>query len=192
MILRCLRIALVLCAALASAADLYAARREAFDYFTLPQFGGWFGPITPLHTTNRVVDTKLGGGIFLRVNTPFDPLKLGLDGSYQHYTSTGVNELTLWPVYGSAIYRIPIRFALNFQLKAGAGACLVKIKPDRREQWDPMGMLGFEAAFPAGRFINIGLRIDYLYIYEGYIKGAHRNGHVLNTGITLYFNLGKK
>ncbi len=191
MILKYLRIAFVLCVILAPASESIAARREAFDYFTLPQFGGWFGPITPLYTTNRVVETKLGGGAFLRVNTPLNPLKIGLDGSYQHYTSRGVNDLTLWPVYGSAIYRLPIRFALNFQLKAGAGACLVKMKPDRLEQWDPMAMLGFEAAFPAGKFINIGLRIDYLFIYEGYIKGARRNGHVLNTGITLYFNLGK-
>jgi hypothetical protein len=55
-----------------------------------------------------------------------------------------------------------------------------------------MGMLGFETSFPAGRYINIGLRIDYLFIYESYLPGATRNGHIINSGITLYFNLGGK
>ena len=43
-----------------------------------------------------------------------------------------------------------------------------------------------------GQIVNIGLRIDYLFIYESYLKGATRNGHVINTGLTLYFNMGGK
>lgn len=171
---------------------LYAERRDAGDYFLKPQAGLWFGPITPVFTTGQEVDTNLGGGVYFRYNTPFKPLKIGLDTSYQHFNSRGVNELTLWPVYGSFIYRIPIKFALTFQLKAGAGGCSVRIKPDNEQQWDPMGMIGVEGSFPAGKIVNIGLRIDYLFIYESYLKGATRNGHVINTGLTLYFNMGGK
>ena len=170
---------------------VYAQRRGTSDYFLRPQMGLWFGPVTPMGTTGEVVDTSLGGGLFFRYNTPFKPLKLGLDGSYQQFDSKGVNELILWPVYGSFLFRIPLRFAIIFQLKAGAGASYVQVEPDGFHQWDPTGMLGFEGSFPAGKYVNIGLRIDYLYIYEGYIEGAKRDGHVLNTGVTLYFNVGK-
>lgn len=170
----------------------YAQRRGTSDYFLRPQVGLWFGPVTPIASTREDVETNLGGGIFFRAPTPFKPLKLGLDGSYQHFGSRGVNELTLWPVYGSLVYRIPLRFALIFQLKAGAGGSYVEIEPDGVHQWDPVGMLGFETSFPAGKYINIGLRIDYLCIYESYTTGSRRNGHVVNTGITLYFNVGRK
>ncbi|HDP79817.1 MAG TPA: hypothetical protein ENN21_03125, partial [Spirochaetes bacterium] len=98
---RCLAAA----AALLIAAPSFAARKGASDYFLQPQVGLWFGPVTPVHTTNEDVDTNLGGGMFFRYNTPYRPLKLGMDGSYQWYSSRGVNSLTLWPVYGSVLYR---------------------------------------------------------------------------------------
>ena len=173
---------------LASASE--ARTRAESDHFLHPQVGLWFGPITPVYTTYDDVDTNLGGGIFFRYNTPVNTLKLGVESSYQHFNSKGVNKLTLWPVFGNLVYKIPIplKVPLAFQLKAGAGGCWVDTRPDRESQWDPMGMLGFEFSFPAGRIVNIGLRIDYLIIYEGYQKGATKNGHILNTGISLFFN----
>ena len=172
------------------ASGVEARSRSKGDHFLRPQVGIWFGPITPVYTTYDDVDTNLGGGGFFRYNTPMPTLKVGVDSSFQYFESEGVNKLTLVPVYGNFIYRIPIpiKVPLAFQLKAGAGGCWVKIRPDRISQWDPMGMLGFEFSFPAGRIVNIGLRIDYLFIYEDYLKGATKNGHILNTGITLYFN----
>ncbi|NTU77544.1 MAG: hypothetical protein HGA90_07020 [Alphaproteobacteria bacterium] len=68
----------------------YAQRRGTSDYFLRPQMGLWFGPVTPMGTTGEVVDTSLGGGLFFRYNTPFKPLKIGLDGSYQQFDSKGV------------------------------------------------------------------------------------------------------
>jgi hypothetical protein len=164
------------------------------DYFNRPQVGIWFGVLTPVYTTYDQVSTSLGGGGFFRFNTPLDNLKIGLDSSYQFYDAKpkgGVNTLTLVPVYGNFVYRIPLpaKIPLIFQLKAGGGGCWVKIRPDRVSQWDPMAMAGFEGSFAAGRTINIGFRVDYLLIYEQYIKGAKRNGHVVNTGLTLYFNI---
>ncbi len=178
--------------------SVFSYREDAFgreiDYFNKPQIGIWFGILTPVYTTRSQVSTSLGGGGFFRYNSPFDNLKIGLDSSYQFYTAKpddGVNTLTLVPVYGNFLYRIPLpaKIPLIFQLKAGAGGCWVKIRPDRVSQWDPMAMAGFEGSFAAGRRINIGFRIDYLLIYEQHIKGAKRNGHVLNTGLTLYFNI---
>ncbi len=182
-------IVVVVCILCAGAA--YAERREA-DYFARPQIGLWFGPVTPVFDTNQVLDTNLGGGLFFRYNTPYRPLKMGIDGSYQYFPSKGVNSLAMWPVYGSLLYRIPIKFALMLQLKAGAGGSHMEMKPDGISQWEPMFTLGFEGSFPAGRIINIGFRIDYIYVYEGYIKGAQRGGHIVNTGITLFFNVGGK
>jgi len=162
-------------------------KREPFQKY---QVGLWFGPITPIYTTWDDVDTNLGGGLFLRSRTFLDNFKFGIDGSYQYFESRGVNTLSLWPIYGSILYRIPLKdIPLVFQLKLGAGMTYVKIRPDREHQWDPVFMVGWEGSFPAGRVVNIGLRIDYLLVYEKYIDGAKRNGHILNTGITLYFNL---
>ena len=160
------------------------------DYFLKPQIGGWFGPITPVFDTAKNVETDLGGGLFFRYNTPFQLLKIGIDSSYQHYVSRGVNELYLVPLYGSFIFLLPFNIPIRFQLKAGAGGCWVRIMPDELSQWDLMFMLGFELSFPAGRIFNIGLRIDYLNINETMvIKNAKKNGHVINTGIALYFNI---
>ena len=164
-------------------------RRSSRDPYQKFQTGLWFGPVTPVYTTSDEVETNLGGGLFIRSKTFLDSFKLGIDGSYQYFESRGVNTLSLWPVYGSLIYRIPIRIPLIFLLKLGAGGSYVKIRPDRVDQWDPVFMAGVEGSFPAGRVVNIGLRVDYLLIYEGHIEGAKRNGHILNTGITLYFNL---
>lgn len=159
------------------------------DYFLKPQFGIWFGPITPIYTTREEVDTNLGGGIYFRYNTPWNSLKIGLDASYQKFTSQSDNRLYLLPVYGNFIYLLPIKLPIRFQLKAGAGSCYIHMKPDDVKQWEPVFMTGWEFSFPAGRIVNIGLRIEYLYIYEQYINRATKNGHVINSGLTLYFNL---
>ncbi len=170
-----------------------APAREV-DYFTKPQAGFWLGVITPVYTTYDLLGTNIGYGAFFRYNTFLPDWKVGLETSYQAYPPRGlkgVNTLQLWPIYGEFLYRLPIRLQspFTFQLKAGAGGTWIRIRPDRVSQWDPLGMVGFEFSFAAGRRINIGLRLDYLLIYEQYIKGAQRNGHVVNAGINVYFNI---
>lgn len=165
------------------------AYKERKDYFSRPQIGAWFGPITPLGPLAKKVETNLGYGAFARYTFPWPFLKIGIDSSYQKYKSKGVNELQFVPLYGNLLLQIPVDFPVRFQFKGGAGAAYLNLKPDRVDQWDPIFMAGFEASFPAGRIVNIGLRIDYIYIYEGYIKGSKNGGHILNTGIQLYFNI---
>ncbi|OHD68784.1 MAG: hypothetical protein A2W19_11005 [Spirochaetes bacterium RBG_16_49_21] len=165
------------------------AYRERKDYFSRPQIGGWGGIITPLGPTASRVETALGGGIFARFTFPYQYLKFGVDSSYQQFKSQGVNELQFIPVYGNLLFQLPIDFPIRFQFKGGAGAGYVHIKPDNVGNWDPIFMCGFEVSFPAGRIFNIGLRMDYFYIYEGFIKGSKNGGHILNSGIQLYFNI---
>jgi hypothetical protein len=164
-----------------------ASRRE--EYFKRPQIGAWFGPITPVGPTADLVDTDLGFGLFLRFNLPFDLWKIGLDSSYQNYESEGVNELTLAPVIGNVLFQLPINLPIRFQLKAGFGVTYLYMKPDEYGQWDPTFFAGFEVSFPAGRLVNIGLRVDYLMVIENHIEGSRHNGHFINSGIMLYFNL---
>lgn len=168
------------------------AGRSRKDYFLNPQVGIWFGPVAPLGSTRDVVDTALGGGAFFRYNFPFKALKsfkIGIDSSYQHFDSKGVNELYMVPLYGNFLYLLPFNLPVKMQLKAGFGESYVYAKPDKIGQWDPTFNTGFEVSFPAGRIINIGLRLDYLYVYEGYVEKSKCGGHIFNAGVTLYFNL---
>jgi hypothetical protein len=166
------------------------------DYFAKPQAGLWFGITTPVYTTYNDLSRAIGGGLFFRYTTPMTNLKIGIDSAYLDFGPKGidgVNTLTLVPIYSTLLYRLPM-FTQNFlpliyQVKAGVGGTWIKIRPDRISQWDPMGILGFEASFPAGRIFNFGLRFDYLLIYEQHIQNAERNGHILNIGLTLYFNI---
>ncbi len=165
------------------------AIRSRKDYFLKPQVGIWFGPITPVYSTYEHLDPAVGAGIFVRYNTPWKLLKIGLDSSYHKFESDGVNELTAIPVYGNFIYLLPLNWPVKIQLKAGAGGSYVHMMPDDSSQWDPVFMGGFELSFPAGRIINIGLRIDYLHLYEGYADNYQEGGHILNAGLSLFFNI---
>lgn len=165
------------------------AYKERKDYFSKPQIGAWFGPVTPLDKLGKRVETNLGGGGFIRLTFPWQYLKFGIDSSYQQFKSKGVNELQFVPLYGNLLFQIPVEFPVRFQFKGGIGGAWLSIKPDNKNGWDPIFMGGFEVSFPAGRIVNIGLRIDYIYVYEGYLKGGKTGGHIINTGIQLYFNI---
>ncbi len=164
----------------------YSARK---DNFFKPQVGLWFGPISPVFETADLVDNNLGIGMFFRHNTPFQPLKVGYETSYQYFSSRGVNRLYFVPTYMNLLYLLPFNLPVKLQIKAGAGAAWMKIKPDNVSRWNPILNTGAEMSFPAGRFVNIGLRLDYYYIYEKYIDNAAINGHIVNAGLQLYFNI---
>ncbi len=176
----------LLVVAFSSSAYSKASRK---DYFLRPQVGLWFGPLTPIYKTADDVDVDLGAGLFVRYNTPIRNLKFGFDTSYQHYESKGVNELYVVPFYGNLLFLLPLDLPVKFQVKAGFGGSWIKIEPDNASQVDPTFGTGVELSFPAGRSINIALRIDYLYLYEGHIEGSKQGGHLINAGISLYLNL---
>jgi hypothetical protein len=165
------------------------AEARQLDPAKSPQLGIWFGPVAPIYTTRKTVDTNLGGGLYARYNIFQTQFKLGADVSYQKYKSRGVNSLRIIPVYGSVIYRLPIKMLLFFNLKAGAGQAHVKAMPLNKSQWDPCFTGGGEVGFPVGSMANLCLRVEYLMVYEKYISGAKRNGHFLNTGLSVNFNM---
>ncbi len=169
--------------------NLFAYTRQRGDYFLRPQIGIWYGVVTPVYTTWNEVDTNLGGGAFFRYNTLWSPLKIGVEVSYQNHKSDGINELMLVPTYGNLIYKIPFNFPVNVQLKAGAGVCYARMKPMGISQRDPLFVTGLEFSFPAGKTINIGLRVDYLLLYEKHLEDAEYNGHFVNCGLSVYFNI---
>ncbi|HQO41077.1 MAG TPA: hypothetical protein PK986_11455 [Spirochaetota bacterium] len=170
-----------------AAMDLSAAVSRK-KYFNKPQLGIWYGPVTPIFGTGELLEPDMGLGVFFRYNLPFDSVKLGLDASYQEYKSSGVNELTMFPVYLNALYLLPFDLPVRLQGKAGAGMCHLHMEPDGVNQWEPMFMMGAEVSFPAGKLANIALRVDYIFVYEEYMKDATENGHFINAAISLYFN----
>ncbi|MCL2155355.1 MAG: hypothetical protein FWH53_06795 [Leptospirales bacterium] len=168
--------------------DIFAATSRK-NYYLKPQIGLWYGPISPIMNTADNLDSALGGGIFFRYNLPYNPLKIGLESSYQSFDSKGVNELRFIPVYANLLYLLPIDIPIKIHIKGGAGVCNIYMKPDRVKQWDAMFMFGGELSFPAGRRVNIALRIDYINIYEKYKPESKVDGHFINAGISVYFNL---
>lgn len=170
-----------------AAMDLSAAISRK-KYFNKPQLGIWYGPVTPVFETGELLEPDMGVGLFFRYNLPFESVKLGLDTSYQEYKSTGVNELTMVPVYLNALYLLPFDLPVRLQGKAGAGMCSLYMEPDKINQWEPMFMAGAEVSFPAGKLANIAMRVDYIFIYEKYMNDATENGYFINAAISLYFN----
>ncbi len=167
--------------------DLFAESSRK-KYFMNPQVGIWYGPVTPLFDTSDLINPDMGVGLFFRYNLPVDLLKIGIDTSYQNYTSDGINELTMVPLYMNMLYLIPIDIPVRLQYKLGAGSAYLFMEPDEISQWEPLFMTGFEVSFPAGKVANIALRLDYLFVYEEYMENAKENGHFFHAAIALYFN----
>lgn len=187
---------------------LFLSQNQVRAEFTYrPAIGLWFGPTAPLASTADSVDGYLGGGIFHRGNLPLQNFFYNFDISYLHFTSNLENRIHMFPFVGSLMYRPTFDLPVNFLFKAGLGMNYVSIKPERVHGWDPVALLGTEFYFPAGKIIRIGLRIDFLWTIERYIKGyerqvyedgeyktvsgAHRDGFTLNLGLSVYFNFVK-
>ncbi|MCX7633099.1 MAG: hypothetical protein N2Z22_07195, partial [Turneriella sp.] len=118
--------------------------------------------------------------------------------SYSYYTSPTIARLHSIPVYGALSYILPIHLPLTFQAKGGFGSNFLRNYPEGSRNWLPLGYLGFEASFPAGKVVNIGLRIDYYFVYEQHLRPPPNNpnyrlynGHFLNFGLMVNFNLNR-
>lgn len=181
--------AFVIFGLLVPAGVLSARSREGSDPFVLPQAGLWFGPVSTVADSWGVVDPALAIGGYFRYNFPSTSLKMGIETSYEKHTSKGMNKIMFVPVYSNFLYKLPIRSIMSFQLKAGAGAGYIAIWPEDKSQWDPLFTLGGEFSFPAGTVANMGLRVDYIMLYEKFISGAKHNGHFVNVGVNLNFNI---
>ena len=100
------------------------------------------------------------------------------------------------PTYLALAYILPINLPLTFQAKLGGAANYVQNKPELKHNTHPAALIGTEISFPAGKWVNIGLRIDYYFVYEGHVSapaGASNfnivNGQFFNFGLMVNFNL---
>ena len=174
------------------------AQYELGWYKIKPQLGIWFGPATPFPGTrlSKFINTNLGGGLFFRINFPSDDFRSEIGSSISYYTSRQNERLISVPSYGAISYILPIELALQMQVKAGVGANYFKNKPENSHNAHPLLYLGYEMSFPAGKLVNIGLRIDYTLAFESRLKSPIENpdfkvhnGHFVNFGLMLNFNL---
>ena len=174
------------------------AQVETEGWHFRPQLGLWFGPVTPVPGSKlaEVLNTSLGGGMFFRGNLPTNTFRTELGFSYSYYTSNSPARLHTIPVYGAFVYTLPFNLPLSFFIKAGGGSMFLRNAPEGRRNWHPIGFAGFEMSFPAGKYINIGLRADYFFVYEKYLSPPANNpnyviynGHFLNFGLMVNFNL---
>lgn len=174
------------------------AQFEAEEGFRLKtQVGLWFGPVTLLPGTalSNVVGTNLGTGLFMRLNLPNNTWRSELGISYSAYSSDGPEFLMSVPIYGALSYTLPINLPLTFQTKFGLGSNYVQNEPELKHNWLPLALLGGEVSFPAGKWVNIGLRLDYYFVFEGHVNAPEAdsferaNGHFFNFGLMVNFNL---
>lgn len=131
------------------------------------ELGFWLGAANPFpgSETARKLDSGLGLGFFGRVQWPF-MLYTEFGTGFSNYLSKTERGLTTIPVYGALGYKLPIDLPVSFFVKAGGGASYVIARPSNTAKWNPLGVLGFEVSFVAGRKVRIGLRTDYHRIFE--------------------------
>ena len=132
-----------------------------------PELGFWLGASNPFpgSETSRVLNTSLGFGLFGRIQWPYN-LYTEAGISAANYPSLTERSLTTVPVYGALAYKLPFELPVSIFLKAGGGYSYVIARPANTAKWDPMAMLGTEVSFVAGKKVRIGLRVDYLRIFE--------------------------
>lgn len=131
------------------------------------ELGGWVGAANPMPGTPtvNVLDTALGGGIYARAPWPWI-FYTEFGSSYAVYLSRSERALTAIPVYAALAYKIPMELPIQFYIKGGGGSSYVVARPSDDARWNPTAYAGLEASFVAGRRIRIGIRFDYIKIYE--------------------------
>ncbi|MDH4200512.1 MAG: hypothetical protein OEV66_09050 [Spirochaetia bacterium] len=170
---------------------------EEKDFRLQPVLGLWFGPIAAVPGTelSTIFNTSLSAGFFARLNIPSDNFLMETGIFYSQLNSDLNAKLLTLPAYMAAVYKLPVDFALSFYFKGGAGMGFFQNQPENHGGFLPVFFGGFETSFPAGKFINIGVRFDYFMIYETWMNPPTNtsnvkmvNGHIFNVGIMANFN----
>lgn len=132
------------------------------------ELGFWLGASNPFpgSDTARVLDTNLGLGLFGRFqwNSPQWYTEVG--GSISNYQSKTEAGLTTLPIFAAIDYRLQADLPVSLFFKGGGGMAYVVARPANLAKWNPMGYLGSEISFVAGKKVRIGLRLDYHHIFE--------------------------
>jgi len=144
------------------------------------EFGFWLGASNPVPSTPLadVLDANIGGGGFYRVQWPW-VFHTEFGFSFTHYQSRTTQALTVVPVYGALVYRLPLPYRVQIYLKMGGGNAWLVVRPVNRQGWDPLGYAGLEFSIQAGRRFRIGLRLDYEIVYEKHLDDPRQNERTL-------------
>lgn len=161
------------------------------------QIGGWFGPVSPFPGTSLsdVLNINLGGGMFARAGKDAWHIEAGTQ--YHYYPSDGPEALHATTIYSMYAHELPFNLPISMTLGAGGGGMYAINRPERAENWLPAFIAGYEFSFPAGSWVNIGLRLDYILAWEKHLSppaGADPsykvvNGHFFQAGLMVNFNL---
>ncbi len=173
---------------------------EISKWNIFPVIGMWFGPVAPFPNTvySSILKTNLGGGLFIRTNFPTNVWMIEAGTSLNYYDSNITVRLYSLPTYGSIVYKLPIELPISFLFKLGLGFNYFRNKPENNKNTHPAIFIGYHMFFPAGTYVNIGLRIDYYAVFESYLDTSTintdlriHNGHFINIGLSLSFNIKK-
>ena len=163
--------------------------------------GFWLGPIMPVPGTllSTTLGVEVGGGGFFRFNFPSDTLMIEVQASYQKYLAYDIASLQVIPFGVGLTYKLPIDFSVDFYVRATGGAAHLTALPSGKTNTLPMANFGLEFSFPTGPGVNVGMRIDYTFVYESFLSppaGAVdyklTDGHFLSFGLMLNFDIAAK
>lgn len=164
------------------------------------QAGIWFGPVTPFPGSeiSDYLNTYLGGGLFYRIALPSNTWMTEVGISYSYYQSDTTAALDSVPFYTAIVYKLPFELPVDINAKAGLGGNFLMVYPEEKYNTFPLFFSGFEMSFPAGKWVNIGLRADYYFVYEKYLDPPEDavnykkiNGHFFNLGLMVNVNINR-
>ena len=129
--------------------------------------GFWLGSLTPIPGTSLSsrLNTNLGLGLMYRRQLlPTSYLELTF--SWAYLDSNEESTARIIPFTIAYAHQFVIRNRLSFFIKTGIGSTFLDISPLRRSGSLPTLFLGIELAVRATPTVNVGVRFDYLYLYE--------------------------
>jgi hypothetical protein len=132
------------------------------------EFGIWLGASNPFPGTDTAgaLDTTLGLGLFARFQWDHPSWYTEVGTGISNYLSKTERGLTSVPLYAALNYKLPFDLPVSIFFKAGGGAAYVIARPANTAKINPLGVIGTEASFVAGKKVRIGLRVDYHHIFE--------------------------
>ena len=117
---------------------------------------------------DKNLTANLGLGFYYKSNFSLLVPELGFFWSY--LPSNESQKLVLFPVYLALGFKLPIESRLDVIPKIGIGEAKLDVQPVNISGWSPLLFTGLELSILASRWFRIGVRMDYLYIYDSLLS----------------------
>ena len=115
-----------------------------------------------------VLKPNIGLGFFYRNPWP-KPLYSEAGLLWSFLESKHSQKMVMFPFYYALAYPAPLETRLDLLVKLGFGSAYIEVQPNDMSGWDPFLLLGSELSILASRSFRIGMRLDYLHIYEKHL-----------------------